>query len=1045
MAITSSDLIQTVKPWVIKWIQDYGVSGMGGAASVIGTSSIVPTTITLASINSYTPAALSHAIATSSAPGAAASILATDVSGYLSLVRLTLSDRLRAPTLDTASGAMTIQPASDLVLSPGSNLIKLSSGKSLQSDNFVAQTTGMQINYAGQADFRFVFATQVRTPLIDTAAGSLTLQPASDLLLSPGSNLVKLSSGKVLQSDNYASQTTGMRITRDGQADFRYLYTDELHAKSFIADLEQALAGGQIITPSVTLLYANFNVPNAGSSATFIVRDLPSATGMQVFPNRDIVRFRSFSRSAGSLTIGDAWGEVVLDTSYGTSGFDSATKTQRYTFYRYSGLTIADTTNDPITDTTGDPILASNVSTPQGGMAGGTTVYADSIILDYGKNFGGYHETTTVDGVYGANSPYSQIVSWTLHPKNTTLRTRLGNLVGVFSVSGEYGLFAGFGTSTSDSYIRASSEGILLNNTPLALYSSGTQRVNIDATGANVWFSSDGGTTKQLYWNGSALALTNASLALFTGSSQRVNIDAAGADVWFSSDGGTTKQLSWNGSTLALTNASIALFTGSSQRVNIDAAGANVWFSSNGGTTKPLYWNGSALTFNNATAVFVGTATMTISSGGIFATTATSAPAFTTVTATTTVNGESLSTGSTLLGDNSSGKGNVLFDQSTGALKIRSGMNDYFSFGASGKIEGIFTLGTSGEIRQGTGTFGSSFTGLRLFLGSGGGAGTNGSGIIDMWNANDISVRLDPGDGVIIRAGTGFASDKALNFRTSTGARTGEVYGYTDLSTYRAVRLRGWSDSATQAAYGYVTADNESSTGKAYVILQAARLTAPSTYPNPLASLNGFSDANLNKATFQVYAASTSESTQIFGTVTNTTSEIDYIADDHYWTGTKHGFYIDHPLHPLTMTLSHTPLETDALRTFYDGTVVCDKNGAANVTALNKVVRYQLTCVGGWAQVTVMESAANATTAGGIAGKHEFQITGGYEGLRVDWQVTGLRRDAWARYHPFAPERMKEGEKRGKLLKAKARHRGDEFQWMGAPPRPANRAASPTA
>jgi len=788
-------------------------------------------------------------LASSSNPGAAPSILATDASGYLSLVRLTLSDRLR-------------------------------------------------------------------TPLVDTAAGSLTLQPASDLLLSPGSNLVKLSTGKSLQSDNYASQLTGMRITHDGQADLRYLYTDELHAKSFIADLEQALAGGQIITPSVTMLYADFNVPNAGASGTFIVRDLPSATGMQVFPNRDIVRFRSFSRSAGSLTIGDAWGEVVLDTTYGTSGFDSATKTQRYTFYRYSGLTIADTTNDPITDTTGDPILASNVATPQGGLAGGTTVYADSIILDYGKNFGGYYETTTVDGIYGANSPYSQIVSWTLHPKNATLRTRLGNLVGVFSVSGEYGLFAGSGTATSDSYIRASSQGILLNNTPLALYSGGTQRVNIDATGTDVWFSSDGGTTKQLSWTGSALIL------------------------------------------------------------------------------------------NNASAVFTGTSTLIINSAGVFASDAASKPTFTTVTGTVTVNGETLAVGDTMLGDNTSGRGNVLFDQSASKLLIRAGTSNILSFDSQGLIDGVLNLGNGGI---GLGTGGATFaspgasggTCFKLYKDS-----LSGRGIIDMWNDTDISVRLDPGDGVIIRAGTGFVSNKALNFRTSTGVRTGEVYGYTDLSTYRAVRLRGWSDSSTYEADAYVNADNEHASGKASAYLYAARLTAPSSYLDARAIVQNYIDNAIPYASVSLIARSK-------GAVS--AARLDLICNNgtQSWAATNvaKNWRIDHPLDPLNKWLDHYTVEGPQHYTLYAGQVALDDDGQATVQlphyfdALNQRVRVI------WSLVTG-EMGHLKRANGGKVSDNQFGFVDGEPGQIIDWVIVAERADVWALAHPTTPEKEKgEGER----------------------------------
>ncbi len=48
-------------------------------------------------------------LGSSSNPGAAAAILASDASGYLNLVRLVvLSDRLRAPAIDTASGPLTL-------------------------------------------------------------------------------------------------------------------------------------------------------------------------------------------------------------------------------------------------------------------------------------------------------------------------------------------------------------------------------------------------------------------------------------------------------------------------------------------------------------------------------------------------------------------------------------------------------------------------------------------------------------------------------------------------------------------------------------------------------------------------------------------------------------------------------------------------------------------------------------------------------------------------------------------------------------------------
>ncbi|MCB9122801.1 MAG: hypothetical protein H6640_23980 [Caldilineaceae bacterium] len=286
-------------------------------------------------------------LTSSSNPGAAAAVLASDASGYLNLVRLVLSDRLR-------------------------------------------------------------------TPLIDTASGPLTLQPAS--------NVVSLPSAVAVQTNNYASQLTGWRATYAGEADFRYLFVDEMHAKSFIADLEQALAGGQIICKSVAMVAEAFTVPAAGAAATLRVRDLPSAADMAVFVSGDTVRLRTFSRSAGSLTIADAWG-VVTSYADGTGGNEG---TQTWTFTRSS---------------------APNA----GAMSAGTVIQPDSIVLDYGTSGNGFYEVNAVDGAYGQNSPYARVVSWTTHPATgQALRVQVGNLRGVYGYASTiYGIAMGDPTAAN--------------------------------------------------------------------------------------------------------------------------------------------------------------------------------------------------------------------------------------------------------------------------------------------------------------------------------------------------------------------------------------------------------------------------------------------------------------------------------------------------------------------------------------------------------------------------------------------------------------------
>jgi len=203
-------------------------------------------------------------------------------------------------------------------------------------------------------------------------------------------------------SETYTSQSTGWRIDSAGGGDFRYLFTDEMHAKSFIADLEQALAGGQIISKSVAMMGKVFTAPASGGTTTLWVRDLPSAPNMAAFQSGDIVRIRTFSRSAGSLSISDCWGVV---TSYADgSGADEGL--QSWTFTRSS---------------------APNA----GAMGAGATVAVDAIVLDYGTSGNGIWETNAIDGAYGANSPYTQAVQWTGHPATgSVVRYRAGKLDG---------------------------------------------------------------------------------------------------------------------------------------------------------------------------------------------------------------------------------------------------------------------------------------------------------------------------------------------------------------------------------------------------------------------------------------------------------------------------------------------------------------------------------------------------------------------------------------------------------------------------------------
>jgi hypothetical protein len=45
--------------------------------------------------------------------------------------------------------------------------------------------------------------------------------------------------------------------------------------------------------------------------------------------------------------------------------------------------------------------------------------------------------------------------------------------------------------------------------------------------------------------------------------------------------------------------------------------------------------------------------------------------------------------------------------------------------------------------------------------------------------------------------------------------------------------------------------------------------------------------------------------------------------------------------------------------------------------------------------------------------QNRFKIAGGRSGIRVSWQLTGLRKDAWAQAHPLRVEEDKSADQRG--------------------------------
>ena len=123
-------------------------------------------------------------------------------------------------------------------------------------------------------------------------------------------------------------------------------------------------------------------------------------------------------------------------------------------------------------------------------------------------------------------------------------------------------------------------------------------------------------------------------------------------------------------------------------------------------------------------------------------------------------------------------------------------------------------------------------------------------------------------------------------------------------------------------------------------------------------------------------------------------------------------FQIDHPLDPQNKYLSHSFVESPDMKNIYDGVAVLDANGEATVQlpewfeALNRDFRYQLTGIGGYAPIYIAKEVAN----------NQFQIAGGAPGLKVSWQVTGIRHDPYAEQNRIKVEEEKPAQERGRYL-----------------------------
>ena len=120
------------------------------------------------------------------------------------------------------------------------------------------------------------------------------------------------------------------------------------------------------------------------------------------------------------------------------------------------------------------------------------------------------------------------------------------------------------------------------------------------------------------------------------------------------------------------------------------------------------------------------------------------------------------------------------------------------------------------------------------------------------------------------------------------------------------------------------------------------------------------------------------------------------------------------------------------MMTVYNGNVTTDANGFARVSlpsyfgALNTELKYQLTCIGTFAQAIIAEEVRD----------NQFVIQTDKPNVKVSWQVTGVRNDPAAR----APHRTRTGKTR---TRSRQVHLSGSLRQRPRPACPPSRCPTP--
>lgn len=280
------------------------------------------------------------------------------------------------------------------------------------------------------------------------------------------------------------------------------------------------------------------------------------------------------------------------------------------------------------------------------------------------------------------------------------------------------------------------------------------------------------------------------------------------------------------------------------------------------------------------------------------------------------------------------------------------------------------------------------------------------------------------GSGVVGAANATTGVNYGLFGRTNSPGGYG-VYGVNDAGSGAAIGIYGQTGSSGDGSvgvYGLAAANSGTTYGvygqsnsTGYAVGVYGRVTSTTGWHRALwGEATGTTGSN-----YGLYAQTYSPSGYgVYGRATGTSATYGgyfygdvHVTGDLSASGTK-PFKIDHPLDPANKYLYHYSIESAEVLNQYSGNVVLDAHGQAWVempawfAAINRDFRYQLTCIGGYAPVYIAKEISD----------NRFLIAGGTPGLKVSWQVTGVRNDPYVQRYGAPVEEDKPASERGTYI-----------------------------